>query len=75
MTQPIVSVSIGLPAKFLFGGLKRSDRPLRVPLRHGDAVVWGGPARLYHHGILPLEAGTHPATGNARFNLTFRRAR
>jgi DNA oxidative demethylase len=72
--HPIVSVSIGLPATFQFGGAKRSDRTRRVPLRHGDVVVWGGPARLYHHGVLPLEAGMHEATGAARINLTFRRA-
>jgi DNA oxidative demethylase len=72
--HPIVSVSIGLPASFQFGGLERSDRTRRVPLRHGDVVVWGGPARLYHHGVLPLKAGMHQATGAARINLTFRRA-
>jgi DNA oxidative demethylase len=72
--QPIVSVSIGLPAAFQFGGIKRSDRTRRVPLRHGDVVVWGGPARLHHHGVLPLKAGVHEVTGPARLNLTFRRA-
>jgi DNA oxidative demethylase len=71
-SQPIVSVSIGLPATFQFGGIKRSDRPRRVPLRHGDVVVWGGPARLYHHGVMPLEAGVHELIGAARLNLTFR---
>jgi alkylated DNA repair protein (DNA oxidative demethylase) len=70
--QPIVSVSIGLPAIFQFGGLKRSERTRRVPLRHGDVVVWGGPARLYHHGVLPLQPGVHELTGAARLNLTFR---
>lgn len=70
--HPIVSVSIGLPATFQFGGIKRSERTRRVPLRHGDVVVWGGPARLYHHGVLPLEAGVHEVTGAARLNLTFR---
>lgn len=72
--QPIVSVSFGLPAVFLFGGLRRSDKALRVPLVHGDVVVWGGPARLRHHGILALKDGHHPATGACRINLTFRRA-
>ena len=72
--HPIVSVSIGLPATFQFGGIKRSERTRRVPLRHGDVVVWGGPARLYHHGVLPLEAGVHEVTGAARLNLTFRHA-
>lgn len=73
--QPIVSISLGLPAVFQFGGLERSDPALRVHLTHGDVVVWGGPARLRYHGILPLKAGEHPLTGQYRFNLTFRRAR
>ncbi len=72
--QPIVSVSLGLPAVFLFGGLKRSDSAMRVPLAHGDVVVWGGPARLRFHGVLALKAGWHPLTGACRVNLTFRRA-
>ncbi len=71
---PIVSVSLGLPAIFLFGGSKRTDRPRRVPLCHGDVVVWGGPARLAFHGILPLADGEHPLLGRRRLNLTFRRA-
>jgi len=71
---PIVSVSLGLPATFLFGGLKRSDPPRRVALRHGDVVVWGGPSRLAHHGILPLAEGEHPVLGRRRINLTFRQA-
>src|SRR5690348_1066317 len=58
--QPIVSVSLGLPAMFLFGGLRRADRPMRVPLAHGDVVVWGGPSRMHHHGVLPLKEGAHP---------------
>jgi alkylated DNA repair protein (DNA oxidative demethylase) len=72
--HPIVSVSLGLPATFLFGGARRSDKPLRVPLAHGDVVVWGGPARLNYHGVLAVKAGVHEATGEARINLTFRRA-
>lgn len=72
--QPIVSVSLGIPAIFLFGGLQRADRPLRVPLAHGDVVVWGGPARLRYHGVLPLKPGHHVALGDCRINLTFRRA-
>jgi alkylated DNA repair protein (DNA oxidative demethylase) len=72
--QPIVSVSLGLPAVFQFGGLQRSDRCRRVPLEHGDVLVWGGPARLFHHGILPLKDGHHPMLGARRINLTFRRA-
>ena len=73
-SQPIVSVSLGLPAVFLFGGPRRSDRPVRVPLMHGDVVVWGGPSRLRYHGVLALEQGQHALTGNFRFNLTLRRA-
>lgn len=72
--QPIVSVSLGLPAVFLFGGSKRADRPRRVELRHGDAVVWGGPARLRYHGVMPLKDGVHPVVGRHRINLTLRRA-
>jgi alkylated DNA repair protein (DNA oxidative demethylase) len=72
IAAPIVSISLGLPAVFLFGGDERSDRQRRIRLRHGDAVVWGGPSRFRYHGILPLEEGTHPATGAYRFNLTFR---
>jgi alkylated DNA repair protein (DNA oxidative demethylase) len=71
---PIVSVSLGLPAVFLFGGLKRSDRPRRVPLLHGDVVVWGGPARLNFHGVMPVKEGQHPLLGPYRVNLTFRKA-
>ena len=71
---PIVSVSLGLPATFLFGGLRRGDPQRRVGLRHGDVAVWGGPARLAFHGVLPLTEGKHPATGRRRLNLTFRRA-
>lgn len=73
-TAPIVSVSLGLPATFLFGGQKRSDRPQRVPLTHGDVVVWGGPARMVFHGIMPLAEGEHAQLGRRRINLTFRRA-
>ena len=74
-SQPIVSVSLGLPIVFQFGGLKRNERPMRVPLGHGDVVVWGGPARMRYHGVLTLKAGEHPLTGGYRYNLTFRRAR
>ena len=72
--QPIVSLSLGLPAVFLFGGFERGDRPARIPLGHGDVLVWGGPARLRFHGVLPVKDGTHPATGACRLNLTFRKA-
>lgn len=73
-TAPIVSVSLGLPAMFLFGGLRRAERPQRIPLFHGDVVVWGGPARLRYHGVLPLAQGSHPDVGPRRINLTFRKA-
>ena len=72
---PIVSVSLGLPAIFLFGGLKRSEKPRRYRLAHGDVVVWGGPSRLFFHGVAPLADGEHPTLGRQRINLTFRRAR
>jgi len=72
---PIVSVSLGVPAVFLFGGLKRKDRPQRVPLEHGDVVVWGGPARLRYHGVAKLDESSHPFADRARINLTLRRAR
>ena len=74
LSAPIVSLSLGLPAVFLLGGPRRADPPRRVPLAHGDVVVWGGPARLRYHGVLPLEAGQHPLLGGCRINLTFRRA-
>jgi alkylated DNA repair protein (DNA oxidative demethylase) len=73
-SQPIVSVSLGVGAVFLLGGLQRADKTLRMRLEHGDVVVWGGPARLRYHGVLPLEDGVHPLTGAQRFNLTFRKA-
>jgi alkylated DNA repair protein (DNA oxidative demethylase) len=71
---PIVSVSLGLPAVFLFGGLRRADPARRVPLSHGDVVVWGGPSRLRYHGVMPLDEGQHPLMGRLRINLTFRKA-
>lgn len=73
-SAPIVSVSLGLPAVFLFGGARRQDRPRRVRLESGDVVVWGGPARLAFHGVAPLPDGEHPLTGRHRINLTFRKA-
>jgi len=75
LESPIVSISLGVPAIFLFGGHRRSDRPLRVPLAHGDVVVWGGPARLRYHGVMPLGDGHHPLLGASRVNLSLRRAR
>ena len=71
---PIVSVSLGLDATFLFGGLKRSDRPHRLPLVHGDVLVWGGATRLSFHGVAPLADGCHPTVGRMRLNLTMRKA-
>ena len=72
---PIVSVSLGLPAIFLFGGSKRSDTPTRYRITHGDVVVWGGPSRLVFHGVAPLADGEHALLGRQRINLTFRKAR
>jgi len=74
LDQPIVSVSLGVDARFLWGGEKRQDRPRRITLHHGDVVVWGGPARLTFHGVDTLATSSHPATGRLRFNLTFRKA-
>jgi alkylated DNA repair protein (DNA oxidative demethylase) len=73
-SAPIVSVSLGLPAVFLFGGKRRAERAVRVPLAHGDVVVWGGPARLRYHGVLPVGDGEHPLLGRTRINLTLRKA-
>lgn len=72
--QPIVSVSLGLPAVFQFGGRTRGDAVRKLPLAHGDVVVWGGPSRRHYHGVLAVKAGQHPATGACRYNLTFRKA-
>ena len=74
-TQPIVSFSIGLPARFVLGGLKRNDPLQEIELRHGDVFVFGGAARMRFHGILPIKAGYHAATGACRYNLTFRVAK
>ncbi|HEY2619373.1 MAG TPA: DNA oxidative demethylase AlkB [Acetobacteraceae bacterium] len=74
LAAPIVSMSLGLPAIFLFGGLRRSEKPRRIRLDHGDVVVWGGATRLAFHGVEPLDDGEHAATGRYRINLTFRKA-
>jgi DNA oxidative demethylase len=74
-SAPIVSVSLGLPATFLFGGMARSDKPRRFRLVHGDVVVWGGPSRLAYHGVAPLADGEHALLGRKRVNLTFRKVR
>jgi alkylated DNA repair protein (DNA oxidative demethylase) len=72
--QPIVSLSLGLPAVFLWGGEVRTARAHRIPVTHGDVVVWGGADRLRFHGIHPLADGAHPMTGALRYNITFRKA-
>jgi alkylated DNA repair protein (DNA oxidative demethylase) len=74
LREPIVSVSLGVPAVFLLGGLKRSDPPLRLTLTHGDVVVWGGPSRLRYHGVATLKEAHHAFAAAARINLTLRRA-
>ena len=78
-SQPIVSVSLGCSATFLFGGLNRTDKPIKILLNHGDVIVWGGKSRLNYHGIMPLKAANtlangHSAFGTYRYNLTFRKA-
>lgn len=75
LSAPIVSVSLGLPATFLLGGLKRHDTPMRLRLTHGDVLVWGGPSRLRYHAVLPIKDGLHFATEACRINLTFRQAK
>lgn len=72
--EPIVSVSLGLPATFLFGGLNRQDPTQKIPLFHGDVVVFGGASRLVYHGVAPLKQNIHPLLGERRINLTFRKA-
>jgi alkylated DNA repair protein (DNA oxidative demethylase) len=71
--SPIVSVSLGLPAVFLWGGKRRGVAVRRLRLESGDVVVWGGPARFVYHGVAPLKDGQHALTGAARINLTFRK--
>ena len=74
MDQPIVSVSLGIPATFLLGGMARSGRAMKLELIHGDVLVWGGPDRLRYHGVMPLKDAVHPLLGRYRINLTFRKA-
>lgn len=74
LSHPIVSVSLGVPATFLFGGLDRKDKPRRIRVEHGDVAVWGGRSRLAFHGIDALKPDHHEVTGDLRYNLTFRRA-
>jgi alkylated DNA repair protein (DNA oxidative demethylase) len=73
-SQPIVSVSLGVPATFLFGGAKRTDKTRKILLQHGDVIVWGGKTRLNYHGVKPLKVDNHKAFGACRINLTFRKA-
>lgn len=75
LEAPIVSVSLGLPAMFLWGGAARTDKPRRVPIQHGDVVVWGGATRLHFHGVAPVPKGHHAMLGAVRLNLTFRKSR
>jgi alkylated DNA repair protein (DNA oxidative demethylase) len=72
-SQPIVSISLGLPAIFLFGGLLRTDPTRRILLEHGDVIVWGGPSRMRFHGVAPVKPGSHPLAGVYRYNLTIRK--
>lgn len=74
-SQPIVSVSLGIPATFLFGGARRSDPVCKIPLHHGDIVVWGGPSRRFYHGVATIRPDRHPLLGQQRINLTLRKAR
>ncbi len=73
-SAPIVSVSLGVGATFLFGGSKRSDKPNRLALAHGDVLVWGGENRLAYHGVAPVVDACHPTVGRMRLNLTLRKA-
>jgi len=73
-SQPIVSVSLGIPAVFQMGGFTRGDKAMTLTIYHGDILVWGGESRLRFHGVLPLKPGKHPALGECRINLTFRKA-
>lgn len=73
-SAPIVSISLGMPAVFLFGGHKRSDTPMKIPLHHGDVAVWGGEDRLRYHGVMRMREQPHPLLGSQRINLTFRKA-
>jgi alkylated DNA repair protein (DNA oxidative demethylase) len=73
MSQPIVSISLGLECVFLLGGLQRTDSTKRILLEHGDVIVWGGPSRMRFHGVMPLKPGHHPMSGPYRYNLTFRK--
>ena len=71
-TAPIVSISLGVPATFLFGGQQRADKTIKVPVMHGDVVVWGGTSRLFFHGVSTIKSAYHPFWGESRINITFR---
>jgi DNA oxidative demethylase len=73
LSEPIVSISLGLECVFLLGGIERIDQVKRILLEHGDVIVWGGPSRMRFHGVQPLKPGHHPVTGPYRYNLTFRK--
>ncbi len=73
LDAPIISVSLGIPAVFQFGGFERNDKKENIPLFHGDVVVWGGVDRLRYHGVLPIKSNTHSMVGEQRINLTFRK--
>ncbi len=74
LDAPIVSVSLGMPARFLYGGHARTDPAVKIPLHHGDVMVWGGSDRLRYHGVMPLKDEPHPLLGSQRLNVTFRKA-
>jgi alkylated DNA repair protein (DNA oxidative demethylase) len=73
--QPIVSVSLGVSAQFLWGGSERNSPTRTITLSSGDVVIFGGASRLNFHGIKRLAVQSHPLTAERRYNLTFRRAR
>lgn len=74
LSAPVVSVSLGMTATFLFGGHQRADKAFKVPLHHGDIAVWGGEDRLRYHGVMPINDVPHPLLGSQRINFTFRKA-
>jgi len=73
-SQPIVSVSLGIPARFFVIGERREGKSTPIDLSDGDVVVFGGPARLYYHGVRKLKPNVDPLWGSHRWNLTFRKA-
>jgi DNA oxidative demethylase len=73
-SAPIVTVSLGMAGTFLFGGDERQSKTARIPVTHGDVVVFGGADRLNYHGVLPLKDAPHPLLGSVRISLTFRKS-